>query len=399
MPDIEFAHTVLLVGVDPREDAPILDLRIRKGVRRNGVQLAIATARPTALEQSATVSARYAPGGDAEFLAALDRGLAGDTDPTRPLGETLEALTALLRDGGSDVVILYSERIGAAAAATLRRIAERLSLKDSAGAGLIAIPAGANGRGLREAGVVPDAGPGYAALTGGVSGRGATEIGHAAAAGEITALYLVQTDPVREMPDRGLWERAMAAAPLVVAHATVLTEGLREHATVVFPAESHAEKDGTVVHPDGRLQRLRIAIQAVGEVRPGWAVIAHLAQACGVESEIGRSEHAFDRARRRGPLLRRAHARGDRRPGRALAGAPRGHHDVAGRLGSHRAADPARRGTRRADGHQRPPRAGHLPAAVGLTRGRDLARAPVPDRPPARRALTRRRLAARDRRR
>ncbi len=47
VPDIEFAHTVLLFGCDPRDDAPILDLRIRKGVRRNGVQLAIATARPT----------------------------------------------------------------------------------------------------------------------------------------------------------------------------------------------------------------------------------------------------------------------------------------------------------------------------------------------------------------
>ena len=28
-------------------------------------------------------------------------------------------------------------------------------------------------------------------------------------------------------------------------------------ADVVFPLETHAEKDGTLTHPDGRLQRVR----------------------------------------------------------------------------------------------------------------------------------------------
>ncbi len=294
VPDIEFAHTVLLLGCDPRDDAPILDLRIRKGVRRNGVALAIATARPTALERNASLIARYAPGAEAEFLSALERGLAGDTDPTRPLGQTVQDMVALLRDGGEDVVIVYGERIGAAAGAILRRIAARLGLHAVAGAGLLQIPAGANGRGLREAGAVPDAGPGYAPLPDGARGRGAAEMATAAAEGELTALYLLQTDPIRELPDRALWERALSAASLVVAHASVLTEGLKAHANVIFPAESHAEKEGTVVHPDGRLQRLRIAIAHPGEVRAGWGVLAQLSQTCGLTATVTRSEDAFD---------------------------------------------------------------------------------------------------------
>src|SRR5437764_1996142 len=72
VPDLEFAHTVLVVGCDPLDDAPILDLRIRKGVRRRGVQLVIATARPSALDVNARQAIRYAPGGEAQFLAALD---------------------------------------------------------------------------------------------------------------------------------------------------------------------------------------------------------------------------------------------------------------------------------------------------------------------------------------
>src|SRR5205085_6555304 len=69
--DLEFAHTVLVVGCEPLDDAPILDLRIRKGVRRRGVKLIVATARPSALDPIARHVLRYPPGGEAEFLAGL----------------------------------------------------------------------------------------------------------------------------------------------------------------------------------------------------------------------------------------------------------------------------------------------------------------------------------------
>ncbi len=287
VPDIEFAHTVLLFGCDPRDDSPILDLRIRKGVRRHGVKLAIATARPTALEANATASLRYAPGADAPFAAALERALDGATDVT----EEVAALAALLRDGGEDVVIVFGERIGTAAAAALVRIARRLGLAGREGAGLLALPAGANGRGLREAGAVPDAGPGYSAVP--TPGLNTAGIAEAAAAGDLTALHLFGTDPLRDEPNRALWERALHSAALVVAHASVLTEGLAEHANVIFPAESHAEKEGTVVHPDGRVQRQRIAIAHPGEVRPGWWVLTEIATACGLDTGVERAGDAF----------------------------------------------------------------------------------------------------------
>ncbi len=37
--DLEFAHAVLVLAADPIEDAPILDLRLRKGIRRHGMRL------------------------------------------------------------------------------------------------------------------------------------------------------------------------------------------------------------------------------------------------------------------------------------------------------------------------------------------------------------------------
>ncbi|MFL5830426.1 MAG: NADH-quinone oxidoreductase subunit NuoG [Solirubrobacteraceae bacterium] len=283
VPDIEFAHTVLLVGCDPLDDASILDLRIRKGVRRRGVQLAIATDRPTALDVNAQTIVRYEPGEAAAFLSNLADELSGGAE-----GE----LAKLLREGGEDVVILWGERIGSEAAATLLRIAELLELRGREGAGLLEIPAGANGRGLREVGVIPNAGPGYTSSAS--DGRGSAEIGEAAAGGDLSALYLFQTDPVRDLPDRALWERAMNSAALVVAHASVLTEGLREHANVIFPAESYAEKEGTVVHPDGRLQRLRIAIAHPGQVRASWSVVAEIAQRVGLDTGVLTSSMVFE---------------------------------------------------------------------------------------------------------
>jgi NADH-quinone oxidoreductase subunit G len=64
---------------------------------------------------------------------------------------------------------------------------------------------------------------------------------------------------------------------------------VREFADVVFPAEAYAEKEGTLVHPDGRVQRLRPAIgrPRAGNgtpgsgVRPLWQVITDVARSLG----------------------------------------------------------------------------------------------------------------------
>ncbi len=283
MSDLEFAQAVLVVGCEPLDDVPILDLRIRKGVRRRGVQLAVATARPSALDANAQVVTRYDPGGEAELLAGLAEQLASD-NPSSRLGR-------LLRDGGEDVVIVWGERMSGPALRSLLRLASLLGLAERDGAGLLEIPAVANGRGLREVGVLPGAGPGYAESGG--PGRAAHEIAQAAVDGELTALYLFETDPLRDQSDGPLWQRALDRAGLVVAHASVLTAGLEEHANVIFPADTYPEKEGTVVHPDGRLQRLRTAIGHPAEVRPGWWVVAEVAKSCGLDLGVLTSSMAF----------------------------------------------------------------------------------------------------------
>jgi NADH-quinone oxidoreductase subunit G len=96
----------------------------------------------------------------------------------------------------------------------------------------------------------------------------------------------MHVDPIVDLAGRDSWERALDQASTIVAHAAFLTDGLSEHATVVFPAESYAEKDGTITHPDGRLQRLRQAIAHPGDTRAEWSVLVDLAQRLGLDLEV-----------------------------------------------------------------------------------------------------------------
>src|SRR5919198_90982 len=173
VPDLEFAHAVLVLDCDPVDDAPILDLRIRKGVRRNGVRLAVASARPSALDPNAELTFRFTPGGGEALLVALDAALTGDQGnlggAASAAGSNAEAVRGLadfLTGAGEDVVIVYGERLISqpSAARALPKVVARLGLRGRPGAGLLEIPSAANGRGLREAGFAPGHGPGYATV-------------------------------------------------------------------------------------------------------------------------------------------------------------------------------------------------------------------------------------------
>ncbi|HEY1833259.1 MAG TPA: NADH-quinone oxidoreductase subunit NuoG [Solirubrobacteraceae bacterium] len=295
--DLEFAHAVLVLDADPVNDAPIFDLRLRKGIRRNGLQLAVASPGETSLDENARAIARYAPGAGAAFVRALCAELSGAGDVAALAqqagsdAEQVKAVAALLRGGGGEareIVVLWGERLTAspnadAGAQALLELADGFGMRSIEGAGLLEIPASSNGRGLREAGALPNAGPGYADSP---SGRDASAIAEALCDGSLAALYLLGSDPLRELADRELWERALTGASTVVAHAAFLTEGIREHADVVFPAEVYAEKEGTIVHPDGRLQRLRPAIGRSGEVRAGWQVLSELSLRLGHDLDV-----------------------------------------------------------------------------------------------------------------
>ncbi len=252
--DLEFAHAVLVLEVDLIKDAAILDLRLRKGVRRHGMKLVRASVEELLREQLT--------------------------------GELAKALSVAGED--SEIAVLWGERLtagadGERAAQALLDLAGKLKLAEKQGAGLLEVPATANGRGLREAGVLPNAGPGLSEVS--EEGLDAAGIAQALGSGELAAVYLLGVDPLAEGPDP-VWQQALERASTVVAHALFLTDGLREHANVVFPAEAYSEKEGTIVHPTGLVQRLRPAVGHLGEARAERQVLAELAERVAQRIEV-----------------------------------------------------------------------------------------------------------------
>jgi NADH-quinone oxidoreductase subunit G len=200
--------------------------------------------------------------------------------------EDLREVAALLTDA-ENVVVVWGERLGhgdggAATLGALGDLALVLGLDAGEGSGLIEIPTATNGRGLREVGCTPGLGPGLADTEG---GRTAAEAREGAARGEVRAFYLLHTDPIRELPEGERWDTALGAASFVVAHEQFLGASAERHADVVFPTEAYAEKEGTVTHPDSRLQRLRPAVARPGEVRPEWEVLVDLGARLGLDLE------------------------------------------------------------------------------------------------------------------
>ncbi|UJA18960.1 NADH-quinone oxidoreductase subunit NuoG [Thermoleophilia bacterium SCSIO 60948] len=295
--DLDSAESILVIGTDPMHEMPILDLRIRKAVRRSNARLVVATDRPTALDGGAIEAVRYAPGAANEFLSALvaelRRGSNGHGHSHESAySEAAEQAAGELRPGRT--VVVWGERIaegrgGAEALALLSECASLLSA-DAIGAGLIGVPEETNARGLREVGCLPDAGPGLVATN---AGRSAPEIREALRDGDLTGLVLVNSNPVRDHPMGRDWADALRKARFVLAVSAFDDESTK-HANVVFPAETYAEKEGTVTHPDGRLQRLRPGVPHPGMARPIWHVLVELSALLDAETGLDSASEVLD---------------------------------------------------------------------------------------------------------
>jgi NADH-quinone oxidoreductase subunit G len=134
--DLDAAPTVLLVGLEPEEESPILFLRLRAATQRGNLK--VLTVAPLASPGSAKLAAHVlaaAPGQEAGILRAL---AAGDGDAG-----------AAMAAGGA--IILVGER----AAESPGALAAAVALAGSTGARLAWVPRRAGDRGALEAGALP----------------------------------------------------------------------------------------------------------------------------------------------------------------------------------------------------------------------------------------------------
>jgi NADH-quinone oxidoreductase subunit G len=349
---LERASHIVLLGADAYHRQPIIDLRIRKAIRR-GARVWVVSPEANRLDRLAAGTIRYREGqigavaqsllqvvlsegltrgaAVAERKATLAGRLQGLASATpeqvaNAAGCDAEALRTLAREiaGAKGAVILYDEMATReATGATLPADALDLALlTDNAGrvgAGVGPLLEDNNSLGARDMGLLPDALPGYRAVT---DERARASLGEAwgarlpaatgqdydaMLAGGVKALYVLGANPAQRLDNAG--RERLAALDFLVVQDLFLTETARL-ATVVLPAVSYTEKDGTFTNTERCVQVVRKAMLELPGARADWQILRDVAQAMGlgwsysgaaqILAEIGRTTPIYAGVSRRG---------------------------------------------------------------------------------------------------
>ena len=241
---IEEADLCLLIGTDPRREAPIINQRIRKRWLAGGFPVGV-IGPETDLSYRATIL-----GAGPETLAAL---AAGEGDFAKAL-EAAErpmlvlGMGALARDDGAAILGLA------------RTIAERYGLVFDGWNGFNVLHGAAARVGGLDLGLLPQH-------------DGLDVAGMVAAAGDgrLKALYLLGADEI-DMD---------ALGETFVIYQGHHGDAGAQRADVVLPGAAYTEKDATYVNTEGRAQRTRQAAFPPGEARPDWAILRALSETLG----------------------------------------------------------------------------------------------------------------------
>lgn len=301
--------TVLLFGFDPSEEAPILDVHLKRAVRRGGAKIIVAHPRKIELTRYAGAYLGYRPGSEATLLNALaksvmDEGNRSDAELQELVSdvsqkalsevcnvpmEEVEAAARIL-NGSENALILYGPMAasGSRGQQTLNGLTN-LALLTGNYERLAYCGLDANSQGCRDVGVLPAALPGHAAIDDEEArarleaawnctlpsepGRSYKEMLDGAG-GELKALYVMGADPASERTD---WAANLAELDFLVVQDLFLTQ-TAALADVVLPAVSWAEQNGTFTNCERRVQRAPKALSDPhSKAAADWLILAHLA--------------------------------------------------------------------------------------------------------------------------
>ncbi len=288
--------TVLLIGPDLKEELPVLFLRLRHAVLRDGVRLVQLTSVPNGCSSLASVVLQHRPGEAHEVVRALFADIPAGRDGGGVNPQALDQARALLRSAGDPTAILGRQSIAEGAEWVLDAAT---ALLDAAPATrfLTAVRRG-NTHGALDMGMAPGLLPGRATLAEGrdwfaprwptvpaAAGHDAVGILQAAAAGQIHTLVLLGADPLTDFPDRQLAARALSTVPNLVAVDLYITESV-QHASVVLAAAGFGEIDGTTTNLEGRVSVLNQKVTPPGTARADWEIAAELALRLGSDLQV-----------------------------------------------------------------------------------------------------------------
>jgi formate dehydrogenase alpha subunit len=100
--------------------------------------------------------------------------------------------------------------------------------------------------------------------------------------GSIKGLYVMGGNPMRSGPNLNNMKQVVDDMDFIVVQDIFMSQ-TAEFADVVLPASSFAEKDGIFINGARLVQRVRKAVEPIGDSRPDWRIICEMAKRMGYE--------------------------------------------------------------------------------------------------------------------
>jgi NADH-quinone oxidoreductase subunit G len=242
---IDQADVCLLIGTNPRWEAPVLNARLRKRWRAGGFKMARIGAKADLTYPVEEL------GAGTDTLTALAKGELGFAD--------------LLREAKRPMVILGAGALaradGAAVLAQARELAQSLGVVRDDWNGFNVLHTAASRVGGLDLGLVP-----------GQGGRDIAGILAGAEAGEIEVVFLIGADEL---------DTSRLGKAFVVYQGHHGDRGASA-ADVILPGSAYTEKNASYVNIEGRLQRAKLAVFPPGQAKEDWKILRALSEVLSV---------------------------------------------------------------------------------------------------------------------
>jgi NADH-quinone oxidoreductase subunit G len=248
---VEAADVILLIGTNPRWEAPVLNARIRKSWLNGALRIA-------------NVGQAYDLTYPVEQLGASASVLEEIAAGTHPFAQ-------VLRDAKRPMLILGQGALARADGAAIQNLAQRIA----GSSGMIG-PAGTPGEGgWNGFNVLHTAASRVGALDLGFlpvgNGRDTNAILDGTTKGDVEFVFLLGVDEI---------DMARLAGAFVVYQGTHGDAGAHR-ADVVFPGAAYTEKSGLYVNNEGRVQLAARATFPPGDAKEDWAILRALSDVAG----------------------------------------------------------------------------------------------------------------------
>ena len=241
---LDQADAVLIVGSNPRWEAPLINARLRKAFLHNGLKAAV-IGEPVDLTF------------ETEYLGAGPESL-------QEIAEGKGAFAEVLKAAQNPVIILGSGAVarkdGAKILGLARKVAETYGMLRDDWNGFNLLQRAASRVGGMELGFLP-----------GEGGRDVEGILEGAAKGEIEVVFLLGADEL---------DMSKLGGAFVVYQGHHGDAGAHR-ADVILPGAAYTEKNATYVNTEGRVQLARLAVFPPGEAREDWTILRALSERLG----------------------------------------------------------------------------------------------------------------------